>query len=334
MSAFRRGDKLSFVLLKGDNVVLFALSPRTETTTRSASLRSGAIQLYTFKCPPSPLCLRFAISILETLVTQCHVHQGHVALQRTISWNDELGPSVVPSIFRNTTGSPSSSSLWGGDPDNAFKDECTPGITSVCAVCTSNNKPIPSVDMPAVHPPVTTLAVIKEIQENILQDYTEPAQHLSVILFATGHDAPEIITTPYTDGLLSVTRWLCDDMHLNYYVSSSETTFVGVRRHMFKRFPTSRGIPFPHAYSMFYWAQDLKMPVNQALLSCCAGAAENRLLRGNIIVVKHRQSSRDKFEDMTTEDMALVASVVGSAVGGSLLDCVDEYDMALNAIEV
>ena len=110
---------------------------------------------------------------------------------------------------------------------------------------------------------------------------------------------------------MSFPSWLCDDVHLSYYVSSSETTFVGVRRHMFKRFLTSCGIPFPHAYSMFYWAQDLKMLLNWALLSCCAGAAENRLLRGNVIVVKHCQSSMNKFEDMTTEDKALVASVVG-----------------------
>ena len=80
--------------------------------------------------------------------------------------------------------------------------------------------------MPADHPPITTLAVMKEIQGSILQDYTvscclqttcadtdedqwkEPGEHLSVIVFAAGHDAPEIVTTPYVNGSLSVTRWL------------------------------------------------------------------------------------------------------------------------------
>ena len=134
---------------------------------------------------------------------------------------------------------------------------------------------------------------------------------MSGILFAAGHDRAEIVTVPYRDGLLYLEHWLSEPRLLNFYASSSETDVIGIRRKTFKRFPTSRGVPFTHAYTVFYWTQDLKMPVNQALLRCSAGAEEYRQLRGNVLVLKHRQSSNNRYEDMTMEDVGLVGSVIG-----------------------
>ena len=139
----------------------------------------------------------------------------------------------------------------------------------------------------------------------------DPSEHLSAILFAAGHEHPEIVTVPFQRGVLHLQHWLCEPCLVNFYASSSNTDVIGLRRKTFKRFPTSHGVPFTQAYTVLYWTQKLQMPVNRSLQRYCAGAEEYRMLRGNVLVLKHRQSSSEAYEDMESEDVALVASVIG-----------------------
>lgn len=52
------------------------------------------------------------------------------------------------------------------------------------------------------------------------------------------------------------------------------------------------------------------MPVNQALVSCVRDVAAHKYLRGNVLVLRHRQSSLERYENLPTKDVALVAAVL------------------------
>ncbi|KAF8558948.1 hypothetical protein OG21DRAFT_1519653 [Imleria badia] len=161
----------------------------------------------------------------------------------------------------------------------------------------------------------------------------DPGEHLSGILFGCGLNRPLIVTVPHQNGILGLDQWIYKTSDLNFYVTRSKSSIIGVKHLTFKRFPMTRRVMLNNMYTVFYWTQDLKMPINRALLKYCVGAADHKLLHGNVMVLKHRQSSSDKYEDMTTEDIALVASIVGCTVVGDMLNCVDEFDMALNGGE-
>ncbi|KAH0840317.1 hypothetical protein J3R83DRAFT_1330 [Lanmaoa asiatica] len=175
-----------------------------------------------------------------------------------------------------------------------------------------------------------TLSDLHAKWESILAVFKDPVDHLSAILFAAGHDHAEIVMVPLHDGVLHLEHWLSEPHLLNLYASSTETDVIGIRRKIFKRFPTSHSVPFTHAYTVLYWTQGRTMPVNQSLLKFCTGTEEYRMLRGNVLVLKHCQSSFDGFEDMHLEDVALVGAIIGSAVAAGQLDCVDEYDFTLD----
>lgn len=177
------------------------------------------------------------------------------------------------------------------------------------------------------HPPNTTLEDMNSTQTTSLgstrQDFhtsssrmtywrssQNPSNHLSTIVFATGHNALELITMPYQNGVLHLHYWVDHTHLLDYYLSCLDMLFVGIHCRTFKQYPTSHGLPFPHAHTIFYWTQDLKMPINQALQQSCAGVPDYKHLRGNILALKHRQSAPDKFEDMMSEDMGLMTSLI------------------------
>lgn len=130
------------------------------------------------------------------------------------------------------------------------------------------------------------------------------------MLFATGHNMPELVTVPYQDSVLHLHYWVPLARLFNYYLSCPDTLLVGIRQRTFKQYPTSCGLPFAYAYTIFYWTQDMNMPVNQALQHSCAGVPNYRHLRGNVLALKHRQSAADKFADMTSEDLGLVTSLI------------------------
>lgn len=182
--------------------------------------------------------------------------------------------------------------------------------------------------MQPTHPPSMTLSDMQTRWDTILQEFTvshhdrawvcilthdikEPEEHLSAILYAVGHDQPEIVTVPYRCSLLYLEHWLSEPCLVNFYTSCSGTDIIGIRRKTFKHFPTSRGVLLSHTYTVLYWTQNLQMPVNHALQGYCAAAQKYRLLHDNVLVLKHRQSSFDAYEDMTREDVGLVGSVIG-----------------------
>lgn len=75
-------------------------------------------------------------------------------------------------------------------------------------------------------------------------------------------------------------------------------------------FPTIVDSLFNCAYTIYYWMQEATMPINQAIANC-SYEAPTRLLWGDAIVLKHRQSNSLKLEDVTGEDINLIRAVVG-----------------------
>ncbi|KAF8122780.1 hypothetical protein EV363DRAFT_1182050, partial [Boletus edulis] len=143
----------------------------------------------------------------------------------------------------------------------------------------------------------------------------DPSNHLTGILFAAGHDTPVLVTVPFEKDNLHRDYWVHDPRLINYYIMHTDMPFIGVHWKTFKQYPLgTEGVLFEHAYSIFYLAQGVEVPINHALLRFCEGAADHRLLRGNIMILKHCHSSAKKFEDMTSEDMGLVCSTGGTYV--------------------
>ncbi|KAF8122150.1 hypothetical protein EV363DRAFT_1301345 [Boletus edulis] len=181
-------------------------------------------------------------------------------------------------------------------------------------------------------PPISNLDEIKSCQDAILANFMDPSDHLTGILFAAGHEAPILVTVPFEKGILRLDYWVHDPRLINYYITHTDMSFVGVRRKTFKQYPLgSDGVPFEHAYSVFYLAQGVEVPINHALLKFCAGAADHRLIRGNVMVLKHRQSSAKKFEDTISEDMGLVCSMIGTAAVHGKFQNVNPLDLAMDA---
>ena len=90
---------------------------------------------------------------------------------------------------------------------------------------------------------------------------------------------------------------------------------IGIKHRVFRNFPSEPGsVPFKSAYSVYYWTQEADMLVNRALANCTFNAAPHLHIRGNVMVLKHRQSSEAKFEDMTAEDQALICAVLDTYV--------------------
>ncbi|KAF8130606.1 hypothetical protein EV363DRAFT_1399109 [Boletus edulis] len=146
------------------------------------------------------------------------------------------------------------------------------------------------------------------------------------------HDAPVLVTVPFEKGILRLDYWVHDPRLVNYYITHTDMPFVGVHQKTFKQYPLgTEGVLFEHAYSVFYLAQGVEVPINHALLRFCAGAADHRLLCGNVMILKHHHSSAKKFEDMTSEDMGLVCSTVGTAAVRGQFQNVDRLDLAMNA---
>lgn len=56
------------------------------------------------------------------------------------------------------------------------------------------------------------------------------------------------------------------------------------------------------------------MLVNRALANCTFNAAPHLHVRGDVMVLKHRQSGEAKFEDVTAEDQALICAVLDKYV--------------------
>lgn len=93
-------------------------------------------------------------------------------------------------------------------------------------------------------------------------------------------------------------------------MSRPEVHIVGIRQHTFKLFPTTNYL-LDRTYTIYYWTQDATMDVNQSLSSCSRHAALHLHLRGDAIVLKHRQSGPHRFEDVTMEDINVVRSLIG-----------------------
>ncbi|KAF8123680.1 hypothetical protein EV363DRAFT_1403732 [Boletus edulis] len=160
-------------------------------------------------------------------------------------------------------------------------------------------------------------------------DQSVPGRYLGKL---QRHDAPVLVTLPFEKGILRLDYWIHDPRLVNYYITHTDMPFVGVRRKTFKQYPLgAEGVPFEHAYSVFYLAQGVEVPINHALLKFCAGAADHRLLRGNVMILKHRHSSAKKFEDMTSEDMGLICSMVGTAAVRGKFQNVNQMDLAMDA---
>lgn len=130
------------------------------------------------------------------------------------------------------------------------------------------------------------------------------------LFFPAGADHARLVTVPFHEGVLYLHHWLCDAQRVSYLISRPEVRIVGVRRYTFKSFPTMVNPLFDHAYSIYYWTQEACMPINGAI-ACCSDGAPHLLLRGDAMVLKHRQSNVYQMEDVTVEDFNLIRAAVG-----------------------
>ncbi|KAF8123341.1 hypothetical protein EV363DRAFT_1180266, partial [Boletus edulis] len=139
----------------------------------------------------------------------------------------------------------------------------------------------------------------------------EPTEHISSILFTTGlQDPPALVAIPCRDGVLQFDYWLRLPAIMNHHLNRWDISSVGLQSHTFYHLPTSNAPRFQTAYTIKYWSQDMKMPINQALLSCCNNTPSHHLLRGDLIVIKHLHTPLNILQNMQEEDMALVTALI------------------------
>ena len=129
------------------------------------------------------------------------------------------------------------------------------------------------------------------------------------ILFADGHNVPQVVTVPCVDGILSLEHWVNSPQVSNYLIKHTDMSHVGVRRMV------SKAVSPPwEIHTIFYMSQSVAMPVNQALLSFCTAAENHTLLRGNVLVVKSYQNPLDRFGDLTERNIDFCGDLVGRYV--------------------
>ena len=116
---------------------------------------------------------------------------------------------------------------------------------------------------------------------------------------------------PFHDEVLYLHHWLCDAQRVTYLISRPEVRIVGVRQYTFKSFPTTVNPLFDCAYTIYYWMQEACMLISGAVAVCCSDGVPHLLLRGDAIVLKHRQSNVYQMEDMMAEDINLICAAVG-----------------------
>ena len=137
---------------------------------------------------------------------------------------------------------------------------------------------------------------------------------------------------------------------MNYYLSRWDVDTVGICHHTLKKFPSSAAPDFDHVYTVFYWSQDINMPVNRALASCTKDAPPHCLLQGDVLVLKHEQEIEDSYLLLERDDIGLLSAALGwfiqglhvfvsdlvdaicSAIGLGELDHVNEMDYMFYAI--
>ncbi|KAF8136923.1 hypothetical protein EV363DRAFT_1445861 [Boletus edulis] len=147
----------------------------------------------------------------------------------------------------------------------------------------------------------------------------KPGERFSAILFTTGIDEPKIVTV--IAAFLS-RKGGPTSVSLQLAFITSEATYVSIQRKILDHFPASRGIPFHRAYSIIYWVQDSKMPLNKSVF-----------VQGSMnefeMTVGRRCACRSCSRQVSEDDWSLF-----SAVADGIFDCVEEEELEANVFEV
>ncbi|KAG6369441.1 hypothetical protein JVT61DRAFT_14859 [Boletus reticuloceps] len=171
-----------------------------------------------------------------------------------------------------------------------------------------------------IPPPTTSLDAVRASQESILLRFPNPDHQVMAILFADGHNIPEVVPVPCQNGIISLEYWVNPPHISNYIIHRTQMAHIGVHRAVI----TALAAPC-QSYSVFYMSQSVAMPVNQALLRFSAGAADHTLLRGNVLIVKHPGRQRNIYTHLTEENIEECGNLIGSLVAdGDTRSIVDD----------
>ncbi|KAF8426800.1 hypothetical protein L210DRAFT_935532 [Boletus edulis BED1] len=165
-------------------------------------------------------------------------------------------------------------------------------------------------------------------------DMRDASSYKQGLFFSDANDKPALVAIPCRDGVLQFDYWLRLPAIMNHHLNRWDISSVSLQSHTFYHLPASNAPRFQTAYTIKYWSQDMKMPINQALLSCCNDTPSHHLLRGDLIVIKHLHTPLNILQNMQEEDMALVTALIGWSVikRGDLMH-VDEMEYTLHALE-
>lgn len=130
------------------------------------------------------------------------------------------------------------------------------------------------------------------------------------LFFPAGDDHAHFVTVPIYDKTLNIEYWLVEPNQLNHIFGNADVSLAGIRRRNFDNIPFSSAPALPHTYSIYYYAQNVHLPVNPILETQSTAAAQHLLLRGDALVVKQRSSAVYEYEDMTSEDINLVLAII------------------------